>query len=162
MLAKIAMPVALTNKNTIDASHHHSRTTCTKVLRGAPPKAPFLGGCAHHSRAGWRRGGATEAVDRVASSDRPTARMKITVRTLRRGWSTDVDLPDNTPCLVGELRLLAARAADIPPARAKLVLRGAALRVRRWGGRGGARRRRDTWHRLASLIIAHLPTSGLG
>mmetsp|Transcript_18216 Transcript_18216/g.29116 ORF Transcript_18216/g.29116 Transcript_18216/m.29116 type:complete len:215 (+) Transcript_18216:135-779(+) len=51
--------------------------------------------------------------------------MKITVRTLRLGWSSIIDVPDR--CLVGELRRVAAEAASIPASRAKLVLRGAAL-----------------------------------
>ena len=52
--------------------------------------------------------------------------MRLTVRTLRRGWSASVDVPDG--CTVGELRRVAARAADISPwSRAKLVLRGASL-----------------------------------
>ena len=52
--------------------------------------------------------------------------MRVTVRTLRQGWSAEVDVPDN--CLVGELREACARAAKIrPPSRCKLVLRGAAL-----------------------------------
>lgn len=52
--------------------------------------------------------------------------MRLTVRTLRRGWSASVDVPDG--CTVGELRRVAARAADISPwSRAKIVLRGASL-----------------------------------
>ena len=54
--------------------------------------------------------------------------MKITVRTLRMGWSAVIDVPDK--CLIGELRQEAAKAADMNVARAKLVLRGAALQVR--------------------------------
>ena len=50
----------------------------------------------------------------------------MTVRTLRRGWSASVEVPDG--CTVGELRRVAARAADISPwSRAKIVLRGAPL-----------------------------------
>ena len=52
--------------------------------------------------------------------------MRLTVRTLRRGWSASVEVPDG--CTVGELRRVAARAADISPwSRAKIVLRGAPL-----------------------------------
>ena len=52
--------------------------------------------------------------------------MRVTVRTLKQGWSAEIDVPDG--CLVGELRAACARAATIsPPARCKLVLRGAAL-----------------------------------
>ena len=52
--------------------------------------------------------------------------MRLTVRTLKQGWSAELDVPDN--CLVGELREACARAAKIrPPSRCKLVLRGAAL-----------------------------------
>ena len=54
--------------------------------------------------------------------------MKVTVRTLRMGWSAVIDVPDK--CLVGELRQEAAKAAGMPAARTKLVLRGAALQVR--------------------------------
>ena len=38
-----------------------------------------------------------------------------------------IDVPDK--CLVGELRKAAAQAADVPPARARLILRGATLEV---------------------------------
>lgn len=49
--------------------------------------------------------------------------MRVTVRTLKQGWSAEID-----GCLVGELRAACARAATIsPPSRCKLVLRGAAL-----------------------------------
>ena len=52
--------------------------------------------------------------------------MRVTVRTLKQGWSAEIDVPDG--CLVGELRAACARAATIsPPSRCKLVLRGAAL-----------------------------------
>ncbi len=52
--------------------------------------------------------------------------MRVTVRTLKQGWSAEIDVPDG--CLVGKLRAAGARAATIsPPARCKLVLRGAAL-----------------------------------
>jgi hypothetical protein len=52
--------------------------------------------------------------------------MRVTVRTLKQGWSAEIDVPD--VCLVGELRAACARAATIsPPSRCKLVLRGAAL-----------------------------------
>jgi hypothetical protein len=60
--------------------------------------------------------------------------MKVTVRTFRMGWSSVIDVPDK--CLVGELRQAAAKSADMPAARAKLVLRGAALQVRAWGEHG--------------------------
>ena len=54
--------------------------------------------------------------------------MRVTLRSLRIGWSAIVDVPDK--CLVGELRAEAAKAAGIQPAgRAKLVLRGAPLQV---------------------------------
>ena len=52
--------------------------------------------------------------------------MRVTVRTLKQGWSAEIVVPD--VCLVGELRAACARAATIsPPSRCKLVLRGAAL-----------------------------------
>ena len=52
--------------------------------------------------------------------------MRVTVRTLRQGWSAEVEVPQN--CFVGELRAVCARAAKISPSsRCKLVLRGAAL-----------------------------------
>jgi hypothetical protein len=52
--------------------------------------------------------------------------MRVTVRTLKQGWSAEIDVPDG--CLVGALRAACARAATIsPPSRCKLVLRGAAL-----------------------------------
>jgi len=52
--------------------------------------------------------------------------MRVTVRTLKQGWSAEIDVPDG--CLVGKLRAACARAATIsPPSRCKLVLRGAAL-----------------------------------
>ena len=54
--------------------------------------------------------------------------MRLTVRTPRMGWSAVIDVPDK--CLVGELRKTAAQAADVPPARARLILRGATLEVR--------------------------------
>ena len=54
--------------------------------------------------------------------------MRLTVRTPRMGWSAVIDVPDK--CLVGELRKAAAQAADVPPARARLILRGATLEVR--------------------------------
>ena len=57
--------------------------------------------------------------------------MRVTLRSLRIGWSAIVDVPDK--CLVGELRAEAAKAAGIQPAgRAKLVLRGAPLQVSKW------------------------------
>jgi len=59
---------------------------------------------------------------------RPPA-MRVTLRSLRIGWSAILDVPDK--CLVGELRAEAAKAAGIEPAgRAKLVLRGAPLQAR--------------------------------
>jgi hypothetical protein len=71
--------------------------------------------------------------------------MQITVRTLRMGWSAVVEVP--AKCLVGELRQEAAKAAGIPAARAKLVLRGAALQVssRRHGAWGWGRVDAGKW-----------------
>ena len=60
--------------------------------------------------------------------------MQVTVRTLRMGWSAVVEVP--AKFLVGELRQEAAKAAGIPAARAKLVLRGAALQVSEGMGPG--------------------------
>jgi len=61
-----------------------------------------------------------------AARGAPLAVMRVTVRTLRQGWSAEIDVP--AKCTVGTLRRLAAKAADIsPPANAKLVLRGAPL-----------------------------------
>lgn len=55
--------------------------------------------------------------------------MRVTLRSLRIGWSAILDVPDK--CLVGELRAEAAKAAGIEPAgRTKLVLRGAPLQAR--------------------------------
>lgn len=52
--------------------------------------------------------------------------MLITVRTLRQGWSKDVEVP--AKCLVGELRVVCALAANISDSsRCNMVLRGAPL-----------------------------------
>lgn len=56
----------------------------------------------------------------------PTPTMRITVRTLRQGWSKEIEVRDWVT--VGELRVVCAKAASVSDAsRCKLVLRGLAL-----------------------------------
>lgn len=86
----------------------------------------------HHRASQYRigqkkDGDGSENQTETKNYDSQEKKMKITVRTLRMGWSAVIDVPDK--CLVGELRRAAATAADMPAARAKLVLRGAALQA---------------------------------